>query len=66
MLTTDEYRVLDLLTDATNAFASLPEHHPTDLHEWAHEMHHLQHRVMARAAIRARPDYFTPMRSTDR
>lgn len=60
-LTEDEWRVLDHLTAAHNAFAALPEHHPNDLSEWAQEVHHLQHRVMSRAAIRAQPERFTPL-----
>lgn len=61
LLTDRELRVLDLLGAATAEFAELPEHHPTDLREWAHEIHHLQHRVMARAAVRSYPEMCTPL-----
>lgn len=60
-LTEQEIAVLDLLARASRAFYDLPEHHPSDLEEWAHELHILQHRVMRRLAIRCHPDYFTPM-----
>ena len=61
MLTDGERDILDLLANATRAFFGLPEHHPSDKQEWAHEMHVLQQRVMCRVARRAHPDYFTPM-----
>ena len=60
-LTESEIAVLELLAEATNAFASLPEHHPTDLREWAHEVHQLQYRVLKRVAVRMHPDLCTPM-----
>lgn len=53
-LTEEEWAVIELLAEATNAFAALPDHHPSDLREWAHEVHHLQYRVMARAVTDAR------------
>jgi hypothetical protein len=61
LLTPAEQKVLDLLTEASSRFFALPEHHPMDKHEWAMEMHHLQQRVMARAAIRDDPERFTPL-----
>ncbi len=61
LLTQDELKVLDLLTEASRQFFALPEHHPTDVHEWAMEMHHLQQRIMCRAAIRADPARYTPL-----
>ena len=60
-LTVAERYILDLLSDATREFYGLPVHHPSDKQEWAHEMHLLQQRVMCRLAVRAHPDYFTPM-----
>ena len=60
-LTDAEMEVLEHLRQATLAFFGLPEHHPSDCREWAVEVHHLQHRVMARAAVRWRTDYFTPL-----
>ena len=65
VLTEGEKYVLDLLSDASRAFFKLPDHHPSDKQEWAHEMHLLQQRVMCRMAIRAHPDYFTPMQQFD-
>ncbi len=56
-----EWRVLNLLVEATRAFMSLPEHHPSDKQEWAFEVHHLQQRVMSRAAVREYPDVFVRM-----
>lgn len=64
-LTDRERDVLDLLSDASRAFFGLPGHHPSDKQEWAHEMHLLQQRVMCRVAVRAHPDYFTPMTQSD-
>lgn len=61
MLTEAELHVIDLLAEATNAFAALPEHHPTEMREWVADVHHLQERVMCRSAIRAHPDRFTAM-----
>lgn len=61
-LTDAELGVLGLLTEASRAFFDLPDHHPSDEQEWAHEMHLLQQRVMCRLAVRAHPDYFIPMR----
>ena len=60
-LTEAEMVVMEHLTEASRLFFRLPEHHPSDCQEWAHEVHHLQQRVMARAAVRWLPDYFTPM-----
>lgn len=60
-LTSEELYVLDLLSDASRAFFDLPEHHPSDKHEWTHEVHRLQQRVMCRAAVRAHPGYFTSL-----
>lgn len=64
-LTDGERYVLDRLSDASRAFFGLPGHHPSDKQEWAHEMHLLQQRVMCRVAVRAHPDYFTPMTHND-
>jgi hypothetical protein len=63
-LTEAEFALLDLLRDAHNAFAQLPEHHPNELREWAADLHHLQQRIMCRAARRSYPDIFTPMEPT--
>ena len=63
-LTPDELAVIDHLAKATREFFDLPEHHPTDLVEWVHEVHILQQRVMSRAAVRDHPAVFTPMRPT--
>lgn len=62
LLTPDELQILDLLAEAARRFFALPEHHPSDPEEFAHEMHLLQHRVMCRAAIRSYPNEFTPLR----
>jgi hypothetical protein len=61
MLTPAELKALDLLTEASKQFFALPEHHPMDTHEWAMEMHHLQQRIMCRAAIRDDPERYTPL-----
>lgn len=60
-LTSAELRVIAHLTTAARAFFALPEHHPSERAEFAADMHHLQERVMARAAVRAHPEIFTPM-----
>lgn len=60
-LTAEELRVMDLLIEASRAFGALPEHHPSELAEWIADLHHLQERLMARAAIRAYPERFTAM-----
>ncbi len=60
-LTGEEITILDHLSMAAALFFALPEHHLSDRSEFAHEIHVIQQRVMARAAIRWRPDYFTPM-----
>lgn len=57
-MTDQEMRVLDLLAEAHRAFLALPVMHPADLPEWVIDLHHLQNRVMARAAIRVNPGYF--------
>jgi hypothetical protein len=59
-LTEAEIYILTLLADATQSFFELPDHHPLDKQEWAHEMHHLQQRVMCRVAVRVHPKFFTP------
>lgn len=66
LLTDEEMGVLEHLRLATKSFFELPEHHPSDYQEWAADIHHLQSRVMMRAALRARPDYFTPMQPRKR
>lgn len=60
-LTDAEMVVLDHLSNAARAFFKLPEHHPNEIQAFADSIHHLQWQVMARAAIRWKPDYFTPM-----
>jgi hypothetical protein len=61
LLSDAELEVLDHLTQAAKSFFGLPEHHPTECAEFASDMHHIQERIMARAAIRAYPSRFTPM-----
>jgi len=57
-LTPEEFAVLEHLTDAVNAFAALPDHHPSALGEFVFHVHVLQRQVMARMAARAYPGYF--------
>lgn len=65
MLTPEEFEVLEHLRMASISFFDLPEHHPHDKEEWAHEIHALQHRVMRRSAVREYPSYFTPFTSKE-
>jgi hypothetical protein len=61
-MTREETDLVRLLAQATNRFADLPEHHPSDLTEWVHHVHALQNMLMARAAVRAVPEFpWTPM-----
>lgn len=64
LLTAEELAILDLLSEAATRYGRLPEHHPSERAEWAADTHRLQEKIMCRAAIRAYPDRFTPMRST--
>lgn len=63
-LTPAEIRVVELLAEAHAAFTALPEHTPSDLAEWPIALHALQHRVMARAAVREHAGTFAPLSGT--
>jgi hypothetical protein len=52
-------KVLDLTAQLWNAFLDLPDRHPSDAEEMAHDIHNIQHRVMARLAVRTHPELFT-------
>lgn len=49
-LTEEELEVLNLLRDATVAFAGLPQAHPADMMEFTVSIHDLQNIVLARPA----------------
>jgi hypothetical protein len=57
-LTPEEIAALDKLVEAINAILALPECHPADRAELVPHLHAIQEKVMARAAVRAHPDYF--------
>lgn len=57
-LTEQELRVIDMTADLWNAIALLGGHQPSDMGEFERDIHSIQHRVMARAAIRAHPVVF--------
>lgn len=57
----EELDWIEVFTVAIDAFARLPEAHPADLAEAIPHFHALQNIVMARAAVRAHPDRFTPL-----
>jgi hypothetical protein len=66
LLTDAELDIIDALGGIAGAFARLPEHHPTaDLDDFVSLVHLLQEKVMARAARRAYPTLFVPMRPHD-
>ena len=57
-MTDDEKRVLELTALLWNAFIALPDRHPADAEEMQRDIHNIQHRVMARVAVRAHPEFF--------
>jgi hypothetical protein len=65
LLTVEELAVVDALADATNLFVRLSVHRPGECNEWVNHVHPLQDMVMSRAAVRAYPDLFTPLRTID-
>lgn len=58
-LTLQERQVLDLTAELWNAFAALPDKHPSDAAEMQRDIHDIQNRIMARAARRNEPEFFT-------
>jgi hypothetical protein len=54
----DEIDVVEQLAEAWASFLRLPDHHPADRPEFCAAIHACQNIVMARAAVRARPDIF--------
>ncbi len=52
-LTEAEQRVLDLLTEAWNAFVALPEQHPVHGHEFMHAINAAKRIMMVRPVERA-------------
>lgn len=62
-LTPAELRVVELLAEAEQAFATLPERMASD-NEFAVFVHALQHRVMARAALREHVETFAGLTTT--
>lgn len=65
LLTDGELNVLAMLRDAHDKFMDLPEHQHKEMSEWVVDIHHLQQRIMSRAAIRAYPNQFNQMRQTN-
>lgn len=61
VLSEAEFALIDQIAEVSKAFGALDEHHPNEIEEWVHTIHILQRQVMARAARRAYPEYFTPM-----
>lgn len=59
ILTDEERAILDLTAEVYNRFVALPDKQPSDNGEMATDIHRIQHRIMARAAVRAYPHYFT-------
>lgn len=55
-LTINEHNVLDLLTEAWNAYVNLPVQHPADRSEFAFFIHGCQGLVGLRVARAADPD----------
>lgn len=61
LLTPAEHRAMDVTADLYNALAAITGQGPTrdaDLSEIAHEIHHIQDRILAQAAARAFPDRY--------
>lgn len=57
-LTRAEFAVLDMLADVINAINALPVCHQSDYPELVPHFHAIQEKIMARAAVRAHPDFF--------
>lgn len=57
-LSPEELVVIELLAEAVNAFAALPQQHPSEMDEFVLSTHAPQQIVMARLAARAHPDVF--------
>jgi hypothetical protein len=57
-VTEAERALLDLTVQLWNAFLALPDRHPADAEEMQRDIHNIQHRVMARVAVRENPEYF--------
>ena len=51
-LTPDEMEVLDMTVELVNAFAKLPDKHPSDMQEFVHNIHAIQNQIMARPTRR--------------
>lgn len=66
LLTSGEWLVFDALSALHGVFVGLPEHHSSDVDEWRVHVHAMQNLLMARAAVRAYPGVFTPLRPTER
>jgi len=58
MLTEQEQELILLTATLWNKFCELPNRHPSDAVEMARDIHDIQHRIMARAAVRAHPEIF--------
>jgi len=57
-VTEAELRILALTAQLWNAFLELPDRHPCDAEELQRDIHNIQHRVMARLAVRMTPGVF--------
>jgi hypothetical protein len=57
-LKTEELAVINMLGEAWNAYAKLPEYHDDDTDEFRQGIHALQNMVMGRVAVRAHPTVF--------
>lgn len=47
-LTNEEEEIVNLIGEVWNKFLKLPKEHPSEQFEFRHDIHHLQHRIMAR------------------
>jgi hypothetical protein len=57
-LSDEEKHVIALSAELWNAIFALETYHPSDIHEYARDIHDIQSRVMARLARRANPELF--------
>jgi hypothetical protein len=56
-MTEKEHEIMELLVEATNLFARLPEQHEDDAPEWCRAIHELQRIIMCRKTVREVPGF---------